>query len=65
MRVALLDTETPLPPLPPLRHARASSELPVTDALAAGNVAVPMSPVLAPEQVKTVVEAVGAVLGAA
>ena len=46
-------------------YARASSELPVTDALAAGNVALPMSPVLAPAQAQTVVEAVGAVLAVA
>ena len=31
-------------------YARASTELPVTDALAPANVALPMSPVLAPEQ---------------
>jgi dTDP-4-amino-4,6-dideoxygalactose transaminase len=46
-------------------YARAASELPVTDALAASNVAVPMSPVLAPAQAQTVVEAVGAVLAVA
>jgi dTDP-4-amino-4,6-dideoxygalactose transaminase len=46
-------------------YARASSELPVTDALAAGNVALPMSPVLTPAQAQTVVEAVGAVLAVA
>jgi dTDP-3-amino-3,4,6-trideoxy-alpha-D-glucose transaminase len=38
------------------------AELPVTDALAASNLALPMSPVLTPEQAGTVVEAIGAVL---
>ena len=37
----------------------------MTDALAADNVALPMSPVLAPEQAATVVAAIGAVLAAA
>jgi dTDP-4-amino-4,6-dideoxygalactose transaminase len=45
-------------------YARAGGQLPVTDALAAANVALPMSPVLSPEQAATVVEAVGAVLAA-
>jgi dTDP-4-amino-4,6-dideoxygalactose transaminase len=46
-------------------YARLATELPVTDALAAGNLAVPMSPVLAPEQAATVVAAIGDVLAAA
>jgi dTDP-4-amino-4,6-dideoxygalactose transaminase len=46
-------------------YAQAAKALPATDALAAGNLALPMSPVLAPEEAATVVEAIGAVLATA
>jgi dTDP-4-amino-4,6-dideoxygalactose transaminase len=52
----------PLHRQPAMAAYAPSSELPVTDALAANNLALPMSPVLAPEQARTVVEAVAAVL---